>query len=297
MTWFKHLQRWLQPAPEFTENWVRCPDSHGSHRMAYTDWGDRDNPRVLLCVHGLTRNGRDFDYLARALSRQYRVICPDVVGRGKSAWLSDKNAYGIPQYAADMLVLLARLNVEQVDWVGTSMGGLIGMTLAAQADSPIRRMVLNDVGPVITRVSLQRIASYVGKDQSWDSFEAAEAYFKTVCAPFGNLNDTQWRQLTQYSFVQGVEGRWHFGYDMEIGLPFRAAHLFQDMDLWPLYEAIRCPVLAVRGADSDLLTRDVWLAMGERGPKAQLAEVPEVGHAPTFMPESQIRLVRDYLLG
>lgn len=297
MTWWQDVGAWLKPAPEFREYRLRCPDGRGSHRMAYRVWGDPANPRVLVCVHGLTRNSRDFDFLARSLARHYRVVCPDVVGRGQSDWLADKVAYGIPQYVSDMLVLLARLDVEQVDWVGTSMGGLIGMSLAALADSPIRCLVLNDVGPVITQVSLQRLASYVGKPVQWESQEEAGGYFRTICAPFGRLTENQWQHLIQHSLVQEEGGSWRFSYDPDIAQPFRNAYLLQDVELWSLYEAIRCPLLAIRGADSDLLTREVWQAMGVRGPRASLAEIPGVGHAPTLMDEAQIRLVRDYLLG
>lgn len=280
----------------FREGWVRCPDVSGSHRMAYTDWGDEHNPRVLVCVHGLTRNGRDFDLLARQMARHYRVICPDVAGRGKSDWLKEKSTYCIPQYAADMLVLLARLNVEQVDWLGTSMGGLIGMALATLKDSPIRNLVLNDVGPVITQVSLERIACYVGQPKSWASFEAAESYLKLIGASFGKLNSQQWRSLSLHTFMQGSDGLWRFNYDPGIAEPFRTEYLKEDRDQWPLYEAIHCPVLAIRGADSDLLPREAWLAMGERGPKAELAEIPGVGHAPMFLADAEIRRVSDFLL-
>lgn len=297
MTWWQDMGARLKPAPEFREYRLRCPDGRGSHRMAYRVWGDPANPRVLVCVHGLTRNSRDFDFLARSLARHYRVVCPDVVGRGQSDWLADKAAYGIPQYVSDMLVLLARLDVEQVDWVGTSMGGLIGMSLAALADSPIRRLVLNDVGPVITQVSLQRLASYVGKPVQWESLEAAEGYFREIFASFGDLAAQHWEHLIRHSLVQGEDGCWRFAYDPEIAQPFRSAYLLQDVELWPLYEAICCPLLAIRGTESDLLTKEVWQGMGERGPRASLAEIPGVGHAPTLMDESQIRLVRDYLLG
>lgn len=299
MNFLQRVGAWFQPAPKYTgpiSHTLRCPDSQGSHRMAYTSWGDPENPRVLVCVHGLTRNGRDFDYLAQALCDHYRVICPDVVGRGKSAWLVDKSAYAVPQYVSDMLVLLARLDVERVDWLGTSMGGLIGMYLGAQIDSPIRRMVLNDVGPVITRSSLQRIAGYVCAYPDWASLEEAEAYARQVSAPFGQLDAVQWRRLTQYWLTQGENGRWHFNYDPEIAQPFRQAFLFQNVELWPVYEALRCPVLAIRGAESDLLTREAWEAMGSRGPRARLAEVPEVGHAPMFQTSEQIQLVREFLL-
>ena len=266
--------------------------------MAYVEWGDPHNPRVLVCVHGLTRNGRDFDDLARALSSHYRVVCPDVVGRGRSDWLADPAGYGFPQYVSDMMVLLARLDAPTVHWFGTSMGGLIGMVLASQKDSPVSRLVLNDVGPVITPESLQRIGEYVGKAPSFADVEEAERYIRLVSAPFGALSDAQWRHLTESSIRRGIDGRWVMSYDPAIGEPFRQAYLMhQTFDLWPIYDAIRCPTLAVRGADSDLLAVETHAEMSRRGPRAQLAEILGVGHAPMFLDESQIGVARDFLLG
>ena len=281
---------------QFTPHTVQCIGPSGLHRMAYTEWGARDNPRVLVCVHGLTRNGRDFDALAAAMASHYRVICPDVVGRGLSGRLRDPAGYGIPQYVADMVTLIARLNVDTVHWVGTSMGGLIGMALAAQEGTPIRRLVLNDVGPLITVEALQRIATYVGTDPTWASFDEALAYVKLISAPFGPLSEAQWQHLTETSIVQRPDGRWAFRYDPRIAEPFKAAFVDKDIDLWPIYGAIACPTLVIRGAESDLLSRDTWQAMGARGPQAKLAEIPGVGHAPMFQSDDQIAVVRDFLL-
>ena len=281
---------------EFRQAAVQCIGPSGLHRMAYTEWGESDNPHVLVCVHGLTRNGRDFDALAEALAGHYRVICPDVVGRGRSGWLRDPTGYGIPQYVADMVTLIARLNVDTVHWVGTSMGGLIGMALAAQECTPLRKLVLNDVGPLITVESLQRIATYVGTDPQWASFNEALAYVKLISAPFGQLSEAQWHHLTETSIVQRADGRWAFRYDPRIAEPFKAAFVDKDIDLWPIYAGITCPTLVVRGAESDLLTRDTWQQMGACGPQAQLAEIPGVGHAPMFQSDEQIAIVRDFLL-
>jgi len=281
---------------EFTQHTVQCASPSGLHRMAYTEWGARDNSRVLVCVHGLTRNARDFDALARAMASHYRVICPDVVGRGQSSRLRDPAAYGIPQYVSDMVTLIARLGVDSVHWVGTSMGGLIGMALASLESTPIQKLLLNDVGPLITVDALQRIATYVGADPTWSSFDEALAYVKLISAPFGNLDETQWRHLTEHSIAQRADGRWGFRYDPLIAAPFRAAFADQDVDLWPLYEQIKCPTLVLRGAESDLLTRATWEAMGARGPRARLAEIQGVGHAPMFMTDEQISIARDFLL-
>jgi pimeloyl-ACP methyl ester carboxylesterase len=284
---------------EMRERSVRCLSPEGFHDMAYVEWGDARNPRVLVCVHGLTRCGRDFDVLARALADVYRVVCPDVVGRGRSAWLDDKNLYALPQYASDMATLVARLDAESVDWVGTSMGGLIGMTLAAQRNTPIRRLVLNDVGPVLTAVSIARIGEYVGRAPRFDGIEQAEAFVRFVSAPFGRLSDAQWRHLTEHAVKSADDGKIEFRYDPGIAVPFReamAAGEGKDIELWPLYDAIRCPTLALRGALSDLLTPETHAAMAERGPRARLVEIPDVGHAPTFFDGTQIAPVREFLL-
>lgn len=281
---------------KYSERSVQCISPAGLHRMAYTEWGARDNPRVLICVHGLTRNGRDFDALANALSTHYRVICPDVVGRGMSSHLRDPAGYAIPQYVADMVTLIARLNVDSVHWLGTSMGGLIGMALAAQPASPIRRLVLNDVGPLLRAEALRRIGEYVGANPSWASFAEADTYIRQISEPFGALTEAQWHHLSETSLRHDPDGRWRFRYDPDIAVPFKTAFGGQDVDLWPVYEAIGCSTLVIRGERSDLLDRDTWQAMRERGPRAQLAEVPAVGHAPMFQDEAQISLVRDFLL-
>lgn len=280
----------------FTQHTVQCLSPSGLHRMAYTEWGERDNPRVLVCVHGLTRNGRDFDALAEAMSTHYRVICPDVVGRGLSGRLRDPSAYAVPQYLADMVTLIARLGVSMVDWLGTSMGGLIGMMLAAQEGTPVRKLVLNDVGPVVSAESVQRIADYVGADPVWASVAEAVAYVRRIGAPFGCLSDEQWRHLTETSIIQRADGNWGFRYDPKIGEPFKAGFVAKDVDLWPFYERIGGPTLVVRGAQSDLLTRETWERMGVCGPRAKLAEIPGVGHAPMFLDEAQISVLRDFLL-
>jgi pimeloyl-ACP methyl ester carboxylesterase len=278
---------------------VQCLSRAGYHDMAYTEWGDPANPRVLVCVHGLTRCGRDFDFLARALAGDWRVVCPDVVGRGASGWLADKSLYGIPQYCADMTVLLARLDVESVTWLGTSMGGLIGMTLAAQQDSPVARLILNDVGPVLSAGAIERIGAYVGAMPRFPDLVAGEAWLRTVLAPFGALTDAQWRHLAAHSLRRAADGLWDLHYDPGIAEPFRAAMAAEggakDVTMWPLYDAIRCPTLVVRGAQSDLLSAATAAEMALRGPSAATVEVPGVGHAPVFADELQIGIVRDFL--
>jgi pimeloyl-ACP methyl ester carboxylesterase len=283
------------------ERKVQCLSPAGLHDMAYVEWGDPGNPRVLVCVHGLTRSGRDFDFLAQSLAGEYRVVCPDVVGRGRSAWLRDKSLYGIPLYTADMVTLLARLDTERVAWLGTSMGGLIGMALAAQEGSPIARLVLNDVGPVITAAAVARIGEFVGKAPRFASLAEAETYLRAVSAPFGPLTDAQWRHLTGHAVRQAADGLWELHYDPGIADPFRvsmnAGEAGRDVTMWPLYDAIRCPTLVVRGERSDLLTRETVAGMMARGPHAQSVEVPGVGHAPMFMDDAQVAVLRGFLLG
>jgi pimeloyl-ACP methyl ester carboxylesterase len=277
---------------------VQCLSPSGFHDMAYVEWGDSDNPCVLVCAHGLTRCGRDFDYLAQALADVYRVVCPDVVGRGRSDWLRDKRHYTVPQYCSDMVTLLARLNARTVHWLGTSMGGLIGMALAAQEGSPIKRLVLNDVGPVVTAVSITRIGEFVGKAPRFASMGEADAYVRFVSAPFGKLSDEQWRHLTAHVVRELPDGGYAMAYDPGIAEPFRQdMGSGKDVELWPIYDAIKCPTLLVRGAKSDLLTATTAREMTERGPRARLVEIPEVGHAPTLMSDEQIAVVRDFLLG
>lgn len=284
------------------EHSVLCLSQRGFHRMAYvvwpsavTDGGTGGDPVPLVCVHGLTRNGRDFDALALALSGAGRdVVCPDVVGRGRSDWLADPAGYGVPQYAADMATLIARLDVPAVDWLGTSMGGLVGMALAAQPGTPIRRLILNDVGPVVPQAALQRIADYVGLDPAFDDVDALDAYLRQVHAPFGPLTAEQWRHLATHSARQKPDGGLALAYDPGIATPFRNQPI-EDIDLWPLWEAIRCPVLVIRGADSDLLSAETAEGMRERGPRAQVHEVASCGHAPPLMADDQIQVVRDWL--
>ena len=276
---------------------VQCASARGLHRIAYLEWGDPRNRDVLVCVHGLTRSSRDFDELARALCAQLRVVCPDVAGRGDSDRLPDPALYALPQYVADMVTLIARLDVDAVNWLGTSMGGLIGMALAAQAHAPVAKLVLNDAGPVIAHASLQRIAGYLGVRMHFATLEEAEAHVRDIAAPFGRHSDAQWRFLTETWLRRNDDGSWRVHYDPRIAEAYRATLPEKDLELWPLYDAVRCPTLVLRGETSDLLSRQTVSEMSRRGPKAQVVEIPGVGHAPTLMHADQIALVRDFLLG
>ena len=278
------------------EHTVQCISPAGLHRMAYTESGDAANPNVLLCAHGLSRSGRDFDDLARALSPHYRVVCPDVAGRGNSGWLANPMHYQIPQYVADMVTLIARLNPAVLHWVGTSMGGLIGMGLAALPASPISKLVLNDVGPVLKAAALKRIGEYLGQAPVFADFASAEKYIRAVSASFGLKTDAQWKTLTQNSIKPAGSG-FTLHYDPAIAVPFKQQDAGSaDIELWPVYDAIRCPVLVTRGEHSDLLLPDTVAQMAARGPKAAAVEIAGVGHAPMFMDDDQIGILRTFLL-
>ena len=279
---------------------VQCLDPRGLHRMAYWEWGDPANRRVLVCVHGLSRQGRDFDTLAQDLAGEYRVVCPDVVGRGRSDWLAEPMGYGIPTYVADIVTLLARLDAETIDWVGTSMGGLIGLGVAALPGSPLRRLVLNDVGPAIQPAALQRIGTYLGQPVRWATVDDAAAALWSISQGFGPHSREQWLALTRPQLVADGDG-FKSHYDPAIAIPVRAmtpemAAAGEAM-LWQAYDRLVLPTLLLRGADSDLLSAATAAAMTQRGPRARLAEFAGVGHAPTLVQADQRAVVREFLLG
>jgi pimeloyl-ACP methyl ester carboxylesterase len=279
----------------FRQRSVRCASPTGLHRMAYLEWGHRANPRVVVCVHGLTRCAHDFDFLADALASDYRVVCPDLPGRGDSEWLQDPKEYHLPIYLNDMVALIARLDVEAVYWLGTSLGGLLGMTLAAFPQAPVAKLVLNDVGPVLSATSLARMRGYVGKWPPLPTMEAAELYVRTVSAPFGPHSDAEWRFLTKHVVRENPDGSFRMHYDPALALPFNAERPTRDVELWSIYDKIRCPTMVLRGERSDLLSRDTTSSMSRRGPRAVIAEIAGVGHAPTLIHADQIRLVRAFL--
>lgn len=280
---------------------VQCLSPAGLHRMAYKEWGDPKNPKVLLCVHGVTRVSDDFDKLARELCQDYRVVCPDVVGRGRSDWLRDPQHYQLPQYVSDMVTLLARVDGEVVHWFGTSMGGLIGMGLASLKGTPVSKLVLNDIGPTLDSAALVRIGSYIGQIPRFPTFEEAARNIREISLPFGPHSDDEWHKLAADVLRQDKDGQWIRHYDPGLSIPLKSATPESTKQaetmLWMAYDAIACPTLLVRGAESDLLSREVAQAMTVRGPKARLVELPGVGHAPTFMHPDQIRIVKEFLLG
>ena len=281
-------------------------------RLAYWDWSCEGpgDAGVVLCVHGLSRQGLDFDTLAQTLRQRSRVIAVDVAGRGHSDWLADPMAYQIPTYAADLAALVAHLRAGNpdlpIDWVGTSMGGLIGMALAAQPQMALRRLVLNDVGPVIQWEALLRIGTYLGQNPSFDSEQAAVAYLASISTGFGPHTSEQWRALS-LPLLRERAGRWWLHYDPAIAAPFKAMTATADeaaakqivqageTALWGLYDAIRMPTLLLRGAQSDLLNPHTASLMTQRGPRAQLVTFEGVGHAPTLVADDQVAAVRDFL--
>lgn len=300
-------------------NHVHCPDAADGHRMAYWQWGEADGAHVVLCVHGLTRQGRDFDALARGLlaaARQrgiagLRIVCPDVAGRGRSDWLADAMGYQIPVYAADMQTLLAKLQADApiaaLDWVGTSMGGLIGIVAAGQPPGvlpvPVRRLVLNDVGPALEWSAIQRIGAYLGKAGHFDSVQQAADAMWAISSGFGPHTPEEWLELSRHMLMP-VDGtpaaKLRLHYDPALATPFRAGTEETtrqgEVLLWQLYDSISARTLVLRGAESDLLSPATADAMRRRGPGAQVIEFPGVGHAPTLVAKDQIEAVAGFLL-
>ena len=266
---------------------------HGFHRVVYYEWGAPDNPNVVICVHGVGRNARDFDVLADVLSTTHRVVAVDMPGRGKSDWLRDPNDYVFPVYLSTLTALIARVAVTTVSWIGTSMGGLLGIAMAGQPDSPVTRLVVNDVGTVVEPAALARIADYFGKDPTFATFAEIERYIRDISAPFGPLNDAQWTYLTETNVRQRADGRWGLAYDPGIAVPFRQQ--VPPAALWKLWDAIKCPTLILRGAASDLLLESTAREMALRGPRPRVIEFPGVGHAPMLLTPDQYDPVVSFL--
>ncbi len=298
---------------------------HGFHEIAYTEWGDPRSHRLVFCVHGFTRNSRDFDALAASLAETCHVVCMDAAGRGASEWLPHKGDYSFSLYLSDAAALLARVTApapetrlrrmlgakssapkKYVDWIGTSMGGLIGMMLAAKRNSPIRRLVLNDVGPLVPWSALMRMKqAQKGLNKPFATFEEAEQFFRETCTEFGPLSDDQWRHVARHGVIRKSDSSLILAFDPGIithmrtgsvpGVAFGSEFL-SGIDLWPTYDMIRCPTLVLRGGLSDLLLKKTADEMKRRGPKADVVEFEGIGHAPWLMSGDQIEAVRDFLL-
>ena len=285
-----------------TSRTVTCCHPGGLHRVAYREWapepvsGDAPDARTVVCVHGLTRSGHDFDPLAERLAADgCRVVCPDMAGRGDSDSLPDGSMYEVALYVADCVTLVARLGVERVDWIGTSMGGLIGMVLASLPGHPIGRLLMNDIGPCIEAEGLERIRGYVGADAVHDSFEAAEAHLREIAADFGPHTDEEFRYLSRHHFRQGKDGRWRVHHDPRIAEPILAGGTGAPPALWAMWDRIDCPVTVLRGAGSDVLSEATLATMVERKPGTGHEEFDGVGHAPTLIADDQVRAVRGFL--
>jgi pimeloyl-ACP methyl ester carboxylesterase len=276
------------------ENSILGLGPHGFHRLVYFEWGNPAHGRVLICVHGLTRRGRDFDTLARALEDRYRVICVDLPGRGRSDWLPLAAGYQPTTYIQDMAALIARLGVEEVDWLGVSLGGLMGMMLAATPKTPIRRLVVDDIGGYVGVEALQQIATYVGQDPVFPDRAGLDAYMREVNVGYGPLTDAQWAAIVEHGHRIDENGQWRQHYDPKLAEPFKAG-FSEPVALWPLWDAITCPVLVLRGALSQILTRETADEMVSRKPGTTLVEFADVGHAPMLMADDQIGVVRDWL--
>lgn len=266
----------------------------GSHKLAYTSWGDNNNPNVLICSHGLTRNKHDFDALAKKLSIHRRVICFDLPGRGESDWLNNKEAYDYKQYTVDALMVIARSGVESVDWLGTSMGGLLGMALAALKNSPIKKLILNDVGPFIPKSALVRIADYADQQPQVDTAEELKSYIKTIYAGFGDLTDEQWQQMLHFGQRTLKNGKLTLNYDPDISYVFKSQPI-EDMDLWSLWAMIKQPTLIIRGESSDLLQPETVDKMLDTKENVELISIPNTGHSPALMNDNDIDLIKNWL--
>ncbi|MFC6790487.1 alpha/beta fold hydrolase [Methylobacterium komagatae] len=267
------------------------------HRIAYVDWGDLASERVVICVHGLSRQARDFDPLAYTLAKMgYRVVCPDLPGRGLSGWLRDPELYGLPQYAADMAALIAHLGLKgEIDWIGTSLGGLTGMVLASAQDTPIRRLVINDIGPFLPWAPIRHIGDRLrDAPRLHHNLASGESRLRIVLGAFGPLNDEQWRHLAKHSFFPDQNGGWRPHYDPAIGQAFRPGRVY-SVSMWRDWDAITCPVLLLRGAQSELLLAETADEMMRRGPRIYRVEIPDCGHAPALLDPDQIRIITDWM--
>ncbi len=296
-------------------NYFKSPDfdnDRGRHILFYCEWGDPKNTNIVICVHGLSRNSRDFDYLAGELADKYRVICIDVVGRGKSEWLGDKSMYDYETYVADVIKLFDHLGISRINWVGTSMGGIIGMIVASRYPHIITKLVLNDIGPLIPGSAIERILSYVGSSYQFHNKIDAERALRTRLATFGINKEEHWKHLVKYSIIKKLNGKYIFTYDPEIVptpklvsklkgiftkiIPGEKKSGFPDVNLYDIWNKITCPILTLRGEKSDVLTEEVVEQMKTSKPNIEIVEFEGVGHAPMLMEEDQISVVKNWLL-
>ncbi len=285
---------------EFTARYdfIDCPTPE-EHRMAYWEWGDPNNREVLICVHGLTLNGRSFENLATVLASHYRVICPDLVGRGNSDWLTEPKNYMWPTYFADLVYFLQQLNLHQVDWLGTSLGGIMGMFMAAQFPQQIKKLVLNDVGAFLSQKSLEKIAKYLlFCPKEFSNLELAENNLRSIYAPFGDLTDEQWKQLLNILIVPDSDAGYRWHYDPQLAAPFAEQNgiTSKDIELWDTWSKVTCPTLLIHGENSELLLAETIEKMQQDHSNLEVVHLPNIGHAPALMAEDQILLIQNWLL-
>jgi len=284
----------------------------GFHTVAYTEWGSwyPELPAVI-CVHGYTRNGRDFDALAHYLSLKGRhIYCPDIVGRGDSAWFKQAQHYSFPQYVDDMNVLIARTNAHHIDWIGTSMGGIIGMMIASLPNSPVRRLILNDVGPQIPLHGLRKLAKYIGNEPDFKTKAEAKDFFKKNYAQFGLLSDSQWDTFTKHSVEQRAPNLFVAKVDPHIKNPKSTVQILSDLfhhpqkalegilydiDLWSIWKTIHCPVLVIHGKHSDLLTTEIIEKMQRIHDSTYVYEIEDAGHAPALLDNANHEVIDEWL--
>ncbi len=279
-----------EPAQDF----ILCLTPQGFQKVSYIDWGDKNNAQVLVCVHGLTRNSRDFDYLARTLQQNFRIICPDLLGRGKSDYLHVPALYNSAQYMSDMVALLARIGSKEIHWLGTSLGGIIGMMLAAQPNSPIKSLILNDIGMIVPSMALNRLETYARNDRAFSSFEEARSYFQTILSPFGPMRPEHWDHIARYGTKQDETGQFRLTYDPAIGQSFMN-EATPSLHFESYWQAISCPILVLHGEESDFLLPEIITKMLYFQPTAKIVNIPQSGHAPSLMIPEQIRIIEEWL--
>ncbi|MGI9352221.1 MAG: alpha/beta fold hydrolase [Rhizobiaceae bacterium] len=290
--------RHKKPAKSYSKHYFLGLGFHGFHRVNYLEWGDVDKfhqQDTLFCVHGLTRNARDFDYLAGKLCDRYRIVCPDVVGRGDSDHLLSDEAYNYLQYNSDMNTLIARLGVTEVNWVGTSMGGIIGMVLASVAQAPIKRLIINDIGPEVSRDALLSIAEYIGRSDEFDSVKDVENYLREIYREFAPMSDMDWEHMAKYSCKRTEHGTFKMKVDPRVGDAFRDSISYFNVDMWETWEKISCPVLVLRGKNSSFLSEETARKMLECGPATTLVEFDDTGHTPTLRDDEQVGVIEEWL--
>ena len=286
-----------QPAKAYSRHYHLGLGFHGFHRINYLEWGDKADfhkQETLFCVHGLTRNARDFDFFAQKLCTRYRIVCPDVVGRGDSDHIPP-DGYNYLQYNADMNALIARLAVTEVNWIGTSMGGIIGMVLAAVPQSPIKRLVVNDIGPEVSREALMSISQYIGRSDQFPSVDAVAAHLRNIYREFAPMTDEDWMHMAHYSSMRTPSGTFRLKVDNQVGEAFRDSISYFNVDMWDTWEKITCPVLVLRGKNSSFLSEETAKRMLTCGPQTTLVEFENTGHTPTLRNDEQVNVITEWL--